>query len=69
MSATAVYEERVQVSRERLPWAGGITLAQLLARAHEDVHTRSTAACPVCGGALAPRDLEAHCDDCGTWLF
>ncbi len=39
MSATAVCEEQVQVRRERRPCGGptGITLGQLLTRAHEAV--------------------------------
>ena len=70
MSATAVYEEQIQVSRERLPWARreGITLARLLARAHEDVQVRGTADCPVCGGALRVRGAAVGCDDCGSRL-
>ena len=53
MSATAVCEEQVQVRRERRPCgARGITLGQLLTRAHEGVHARGTADCPVCGGTL-----------------
>ena len=42
MSATAVCEEQVQVRRERRPCARpqGLTLAQLLARAHEAVHAQ-----------------------------
>ena len=69
MSATAVYEERVHVSRERLPWAGTVTLAQLLARAHEGVQARGTADCPICGGQLTERALDSCCDDCGSRLF
>ncbi len=70
MNATAVYEERVQVSRARLLWAArrGITLGHLLARAHEDTHVHGVADCPVCGGHLAARALDARCDDCGAHL-
>ena len=45
MSATAVCEEQVQVRRERRPCGGptGITLGQLLTRAHEGVLAHGTA--------------------------
>jgi hypothetical protein len=70
MSATAVCDQQVQIRRERRPCAlpGGITLGQLLTRAHEDVHARGAADCPVCGGTLAARGVHAHCDDCGSQL-
>ena len=69
--ATGVYEEKVHVRRERRPCAGprGITLGQLLARAHEAVASGAThAQCPVCGGRLIAESLEARCDDCGSRL-
>ena len=74
MAATAtaaVCEEQVQVRRERRPCAGpaGVTLGQLLARAREAVHAGDSASCPMCGGALEPRDLGARCNDCGSKLF
>jgi len=70
MSATAVYEEQVQVSPERLPWARsrGFTLARLLARAHEDVQARATADCPVCGGIMERAGVQATCASCGSRL-
>ncbi len=70
MSATAVYDGRVQMPRARVPWAGrrGITVAQLLARAHEDVQARGVADCPVCGGALRPAGGDAECSTCGSRL-
>ena len=63
-------EEQVQVRRERRPCAGprGITLGQLLARAHEGVHAHGAAECPVCGGLLEPRGLDARCGSCGSTL-
>ena len=71
VSATAaVCEEQVQVRRERRPCArpGGITLGELLARAHEAVQSGMAATCPVCGGRLAGRGREGRCDDCGSRL-
>ena len=70
MSATAVCEEQVQIRRERRPCAlpGGITLGQLLTRAHEDVQARGAAECPVCGGALALNRSVGRCQDCGSQL-
>ena len=70
MSATAVCEEQVQVRRERRPCGRptGITLGQLLTRAHEDLHARGAADCPVCGGQIAPRGVDSRCADCGTRL-
>ena len=70
MTATAVCEEQVQVLRERRPCAGprGVTLGQLLARAHEDVHAGRAADCPVCGGALVAHGVHARCEDCGSRL-
>jgi hypothetical protein len=70
MSATAICEEQVQIRRERRPCVrrGAATLDQLLTRAHEAVHARGTAGCPVCGGALAANLVDASCDDCGSRL-
>jgi hypothetical protein len=70
-SATAICEEQVQVRRERRPCAGpqGITLGQLLARAHEAVQSGAVADCPLCGGTIrGHRELTASCDDCGSGL-
>ena len=70
MSATAVCDPQIQIRRERHPCAlpGGITLGQLLTRAHEAAHVRGTADCPVCGGTLAAQELDARCRDCGSRL-
>lgn len=70
MSATAICEEQIQVRRERRPCArpGGITLAQLLTRAHEGVQARGTADCPVCGGDLKRADAHGVCSSCGSLL-
>lgn len=74
MAATAtaqtLCEEQAPVRRERRPCArpGGVTLGQLLARAHEDVQAGSLASCPLCGGALEPHGREGRCGDCGTRL-
>ena len=70
MSATAVCEETVQVRRERRPCAGprGITLGQLLTRAHEAVHAGRAAACPMCGGELRAAGVDAECTSCGSRL-
>jgi hypothetical protein len=68
--ATAVCEEHVRVERERRPCAGprGVTIGQLLARAHEAAHAGRAADCPVCGGSLSKAGPAAHCGDCGTRL-
>ena len=70
MNATAVCEEPVQVRRERRPCLrpGAVTLGQLLTRTHNAVLSGVEADCPVCGGTLVARDLEATCGDCGTRL-
>ena len=73
MSATAtaaVCEEQVQVRRERRPCAppGGVTLGQLLARAHEAAKVGAGASCPVCSGQMAAHGLGARCGDCGSRL-
>ncbi len=59
MSATAVCEQ---------PVATSLSLGELLARAHEDVHTRGVADCPVCGGALVQSGVDAECTVCGSRL-
>jgi hypothetical protein len=71
MSATAVCEEQVEVRRERRPCGrpSGITLGQLLTRAHEGVLARGTAECPVCRGVMEPADAHAACSSCGSRLF
>jgi hypothetical protein len=62
MSATATYPEPLTLRP-------GVTLDELLTRAHEDVETYGGTDCPVCGGYLAARELDAGCDDCGARLF
>ena len=74
MGATATApacEEQVQVRRERRPCARlrGVTVGQLLTRAHESVAAGSAASCPMCGAAMKARAKEAHCRDCGTRLI
>jgi tRNA(Ile2) C34 agmatinyltransferase TiaS len=59
MSATAVCEA---------PLATGITLGQLLTRAHEDVHATGKADCPVCGNTLLSNGVDADCTSCGSRL-
>jgi tRNA(Ile2) C34 agmatinyltransferase TiaS len=59
MSATAVYGA---------PVATGLTLGQLLARAHEDVHANGKADCPVCGNTLLSNGVDAECTSCGSRL-
>lgn len=70
MIATAVCEEQVPVRRERRPCArpGAVTLGQILTRAHEAVHARGAADCPVCGGTIAATLVDASCEDCGSRL-
>jgi DnaJ-class molecular chaperone len=59
MSATAVYET---------PVVTGVTLGQLLTRAHEDVHANGKADCPVCDGTLLSHGGDAECTSCGSRL-
>jgi tRNA(Ile2) C34 agmatinyltransferase TiaS len=59
MSATAVYER---------PLATGVTIGQLLARAHEDVHAYGKADCPVCGDTLLSNGIDSECTSCGSRL-
>jgi hypothetical protein len=59
MSATAICE---------LPVATDVTLGQLLARAHEDVHANGKADCPVCGGMLLSNGVDAECTSCRSRL-
>jgi tRNA(Ile2) C34 agmatinyltransferase TiaS len=59
MSATAVCEPLT---------ATGLTLGQLLARAHEDAHAHGKADCPVCGGTLLSNGVDATCTSCGSRL-
>ena len=59
MSAAAVCEA---------PVAMGITLAQLLARAYEDVRASGKADCPACGGTLLSNGVDAECTSCGSRL-
>ena len=59
MSATAVCEP---------PLVTGLTLGQLLTRAHEDVQANGKADCPVCGGTLRSNGADAQCTSCGSRL-
>ena len=59
MSATAVCEA---------PLATGITLGQLLTRAHEAAQADGKADCPVCGGTLLSDGVDAECTSCGSRL-
>ena len=59
MSATAVCEPL---------FATGVTLGQLLARAHEDVQANGKADCPVCGNTLLSNGVDAECTSCGSRL-
>ena len=73
MSATAtaaVCEEQVQVRRERRPCSRprGVTLGQLLTRAHEAVQAGASPSCPMCDGRVEPHGLEGRCGSCGTRL-
>ena len=70
MSATAICDEQVQVRRERRPCAvsSGITIGQLLARAHEDVLARGTGVCPVCSSVMERAGAQAACASCGSRL-
>ena len=63
--------ERDEVRRERRPCNGpgrGITLAQLLSSAHEELTDRGVADCPVCSGEMESTLLAAECRDCGSRL-
>jgi tRNA(Ile2) C34 agmatinyltransferase TiaS len=60
MSATMLCEKPVEIQQTRLE--------QILTRAHEDVHARGAAKCPVCEGRLEPHGTEAACADCGSRL-
>ena len=70
MSATALYDEQVDLRRERRPCtrSEGVTLGQLLARVHEAVLASGVADCPACAGRLGLRGTEARCADCGSRL-
>ena len=69
-TAAAVCEEQAPPRRERRPCSrpGGVTIGQLLARAHEAAQGEAPASCPVCGDALERRSLEAACTGCGSRL-
>ena len=71
MSATATAPQ-LPLRRERRPCLrpGGVTIGQLLTRAHETAQAGSSASCPMCGGAMSgePGGREALCGDCGTRL-
>jgi hypothetical protein len=70
-AAAAVCEEQVQVRRERRPCArpGGMTVGQLLARAHEAIQLGARVSCPVCEGRVEPHGGEGLCGSCGTRLL
>jgi tRNA(Ile2) C34 agmatinyltransferase TiaS len=59
MSATAIFEPVL---------ATGLTLGQLLTRAHEDAQAHGKADCPVCGGTLLSNGRDAECTSCGSRL-
>ena len=59
MSATAICEPL---------FATGVTLGQLLTRAHEEARTHGKADCPVCGGTLLSNGHDAECTSCGSRL-
>ena len=59
MAATALFEA---------PAITGITLRQLLARAHEAAQAHGKADCPVCGGTLLSDGVDAECTSCGSRL-
>jgi DNA-directed RNA polymerase subunit RPC12/RpoP len=59
MAATAVCDA---------PVATGLTLGQLLTRAHEDVQANGKADCPVCGDTLLSNGVDAECTSCGSRL-
>jgi hypothetical protein len=70
MSATAVCEEQVEIRRERRPCGApaGITLGQLLTRAHEAALANRVAECPVCRGAMELAGVHATCSSCDSRL-
>jgi DNA-directed RNA polymerase subunit RPC12/RpoP len=47
---------------------GGVTIGQLLTRAHEAAQAGTAASCPMCGGAMHAHGRDARCDDCGSRL-
>ena len=59
MSATAICDA---------PVATGLSLGQLLTRAHEDAQANGKADCPACGGTLLSNGLDAACTSCGSRL-
>ncbi len=50
------------------PLATGVTLAQLLTRAHEAAQAHGKADCPMCGGTLLSNGPDAECTSCGSRL-
>ena len=58
-SATAICELRLTT---------GVSLGQLLARAHEDAQAHGKADCPVCAGTLLSNGADARCTSCGSRL-
>jgi hypothetical protein len=70
-ATAAVCEEQVQVRRPRRPCVGpgGVTIGQLLTRAHEAIQVGAGVSCPVCDGRVEPQSGEGRCGSCGTRLF
>jgi hypothetical protein len=54
--------------RDAAPPHARLTLADVLAAAWDGLATRSTVACPVCHGELAPHGAGGRCRSCGTTL-
>ena len=69
-ATVAICEEQAPARRDRRPCArpAGLTIGQLLTRAHDTVQSSGTADCPMCGGAMDARGLGARCVDCATRL-
>jgi hypothetical protein len=72
VATPAICEEQLSLRRDRRPCSrpDGVTIGQLLTRAHETAQVGSATACPMCGGemAAAAGAREARCGDCGTRL-
>ncbi|MDQ3850608.1 MAG: hypothetical protein M3296_08365 [Actinomycetota bacterium] len=66
--------ERPMPAAAPLDRAGGQTLQDVLCGVWEDLRSHRTAACPICGGAMAPRygsgptAAGGRCRDCATEL-
>ena len=48
---------------------GGPTLDDAIVGVWEGLTAQVAVACPLCGGALAPRAAGGKCSDCGTSLL